>query len=96
MYKLKYFTLSKRDKNKLKETFYQTEFGQNIKKRLIRLLIIGILSIIYSIYLLITSENIWELIMGIMLLSAGLIFILGSIFIRINKLNNYLIKNKKH
>ena len=95
MYKLKYYTLSIEEKNKLKTSFYQTEYGKKINKLLIRLLIIGIIGLLFSIYLLITHVNIWDLITGIMLLIASIIFIIASFKLRINKLNDHLIKKKK-
>ncbi len=95
MYKLKYYSLTKDEKKKLKEDFYKTEFGESIKMRLNRLFIIGILGILFSIYLFITSENKWNTIYAIILVMASLIFIGGSFSVRIQKLNDYLIKKKK-
>ena len=95
MYKLKYYSLTKEEKEDLKKTFYATEFGNNIKARLDRLFIIGILAFIVSIILFFTKANIWDLIMAISLLLSSFIFIFASFRIRITKLNNYLIKLKK-
>ncbi len=95
MYRLKYYSLSKKEQIQLKEDFYQTELGQSLDKRLKRLLVIGILSILFSIYLFISHNNIWDIITGIILLIAAFIFIIASFKIRIQKLNAYLVKKSK-
>ena len=95
MLRLKYYSLTKDEKLKLKDEFYQTEFGKNIKYRLNRLLITGIFSFIFSILLFIIHTTIWDITTGIILLIASLIFIIGSHKLRINKLNNFLISKKK-
>ena len=95
MLKLKYFTLNKEEKLKLKKDFYQTDFGKDIKIRLTRLLITGILGIIFSIFLFIYHTTKWDIITGIILDIASLFFIIGSFKIRIDKLNDYLIKKSK-
>lgn len=95
MYKLKYYTLTKEEKIKLKDTFYKTEFGNNIKKRLDRLFLTGILGIIFSILLIILHTSKWDIITGIILLTASLIFVIGSHKVRIDKINTYLTKKKK-
>ena len=95
MYKLKYYTLKDDEKIKLKDEFYQTEFGKSIKKRLNRLFIIGIFGTIFSILLLILHTTKWDIVTGIMLLIASIIFIIGSYKVRIDKINTYLTKKKK-
>lgn len=95
MYKLKYYTLNKEEKIKLKDDFYKTEFGTNIKKRLDRLFLIGIFGIIFSILLFILHTTKWDIVTGIILLIASIIFIIGSHKVRIDKINTYLTKKKK-
>lgn len=95
MLRLKYYSLTKEEKQKLKNDFYDTEFGKEVKTRLDRLFIIGIISLIFSIYLYITSENIWNIVYSTILLLAALLFIYNSFKLRIKKLNNYLVKKKK-
>ncbi len=95
MYKLKYYSLENSEKEKLKQDFYQTEYGKNIKMRLDRLFVIGILGIIFSIILLIINKNIWDLVTSITLFLASIFFIIASFKVRIKKLNDYLIKNRK-
>ena len=94
MYKLKYYSLSKEQKLDLKKKFYETKHGQEIQKRLNRLFIIGILGIIFSIYLILVNQNIWELISAITLLIISIFFIYQSYHVRIKKINNYLTKTK--
>ena len=91
MYKLKYHSLSKDEKIKLQEDFYKTKYGIQIKQLLTRLLIIGIIGLPFSIYLLLTYKNIWDLIIAISLLIASIIFIISSFTLRIKKLNRYLV-----
>lgn len=95
MYKLKYYTLTKEERNKVKEDFYKTEFGTNIKNRLNRVFIIGILGILFSIYLFLFNTTKWDIVTGILLLTASIIFIIGSYKVRIKKINTFLTKKKK-
>lgn len=95
MYRLKYYSLNSEEKIKLKDEFYKTEFGNNIKKRLDRLFLIGIFGIIFSILLFIFHTTKWDIVTGIILLIASLIFIIGSHKVRIDKINTYLTKKKK-
>lgn len=95
MYKLKYYYLKKEEKQKLKEDFYKTEFGKNIKNRLNRLFITGILALIFSIYLFISYQTKWDIVTAIILVIAAFTFIWGSFKVRIDKLNNFLVKQNK-
>lgn len=91
----KYYSLTKEEKIKLKEKFYQTNYGRSLQTRLNRLLITGVLGIIFSIILFIFPSNIWDIVTGIILVMASLIFIIGSFTLRVQKINDYLIKQKK-
>ena len=95
MLKLKYYTLTKEEQNNLKNDFYKTEYGTSLKKRLDRLFIIGIIGIIFSIFLFIFPSNKWDIVSGIILVLASIIFIVGSYKVRIDKINTYLTKKKK-
>ena len=95
MYRLKIYSLSKDERNKLKEEFYNTDGGKDLKLRLTRLLIIGILGILFSIYLFISNTSIFDIITGIILVIASLVFIIASFRLRVTKLNDYLVKKKK-
>ena len=94
MYKLKYYSLTKEEQIKLKNNFYKTEFGKSIKNRLNRLFLTGILSLLFSIYLFINPSNKWDIVTGVILFIASIIFIIGSFKVRIRKLNDYLVKQK--
>ena len=96
MYKLKYHTLNKVDRKKLKEEFKNTEYGKSLNKRFIRLYIIGTLGIFFSIYLFYSYKSNWDLIPATILLIASLVFIISPFIIKPNKLNDYLIKKQKN
>lgn len=95
MLRLKYYSLNKEEKINLKNKFYNTEYGAALKKRLDRLLIIGILGILFSTYLFIFPTNKWDIVSGIILVIASVVFIGGSFKVRIDKINTFLIKKKK-
>lgn len=95
MYKLKYYLLNKNEKKELKNNFYNTEFGKNIKNRLDRLFLTGVIGAFFSLYLFINPSNKWDIITGIILVIASIVFVIGSYKVRIRKLNDYLVKQKK-
>ena len=95
MKKLKYYTLNNEEKYKIKDEFYKTEFGQNIRARLNRLCLTGIFCIIFAIILFIFHTTKWDIVTGVILIIASILFIGGSIKVRINKINDYLVKKKK-
>jgi len=95
MYRLKYYSLNKDEKKELKNNFYNTEFGKSIKNRLDRLFLIGIIGILFSVYLFINPSNKWDIVTGVILVVASIIFLVGSFKVRIRKLNDYLVKQKK-
>jgi len=95
MYRLKYYSLKKDKKKELKNNFYNTEFGKSIKNRLDRLFLIGIIGILFSVYLFINPSNKWDIVTGVILVVASIIFLVGSFKVRIRKLNDYLVKQKK-
>ena len=94
--KLKYELLSKDEKNNLKEDFYNTEQGKKIKTRLNRVFIYGIIGILFSIYLFFSEKIIAFKVLAVGLLVVSIIFIISSFKIRINKLNEFLVSNKKN
>ena len=95
MYRLKYYSLTKEEKNKLKEELYNTNYGKTIKLRLTRLLITGILLLIIGIYYLIDAKNVWNYAFAASILMTSLFFIYSSFKVRITKLNDYLVQKKK-
>lgn len=95
MLRLKYYSLTKEEKQKLKEKFYNTEFGNSIKLRLNRLIMTGVIGVLFSIYLFVTANNKWNIVYATILLLASIFFIISSHKVRIKKLNDYLVKTKK-
>lgn len=79
----------------MKEEFYNTEYGKIQKKRFDRLLLYGLLGIIFGFYLLITEESISSIIISIILLICSSFFIVSSIILRKREINNYINKRKK-
>ena len=96
--KNKYQRMSKEEKKKLKKEFAKTKQGKDLLFRLKRLLIIGIIGIVFSILLLLVAffnkESIFNYIEAIMLLIASVIFLIGSIRMKGKQLNNYALKKK--
>ena len=95
MERLKYYSLNKEERQVLKEEFCKSPLGKDVNIRLKRVVIIGITLIIYSIYLLLFQNNTFEIVSGISLIIIALLFIIGSYKIKINKLNDFLIKKQK-
>jgi len=93
--KNKYQRMNKEEKIKTKTSYFATAEGKSMHSRLIRLLITGIMGIIFGIYLIYDSNNIWQYIMAGVLLVASIIFIIGSFKIKGKVLNKYAIKNSK-
>ncbi len=94
MYKLKYYSLTKDEKQELKKKFYNTDWGKNVNIRLNRLLVTGSIGVIFSILLFIFKNSKWDIVISILLLISSIIFIISSLKVRIKKLNEYLVKNK--
>lgn len=79
---------------KYKDEFFQTDYGKSLKARLNRLIIIGILGILFSLYLIIWHTTKWDIVSGVILILASLFFIIESISLRISKTNDYILKKK--
>ncbi len=95
MYRLKYYSLNKDEKKELKDKFYETDTGKVVKFHLNRLLITGIFGLIFGIILIIINKSIWEIVLGVSLIGISLFFIISSFWVRINKINDYLVKTYK-
>ena len=95
MYRLKYYSLSKEEKKELKNKFYETDTGKDVKFHLNRLLITGIFGLIFGIILIVINKSIWEIVLGVSLIILSLFFIISSFWVRINKINDYLVKTYK-
>ncbi len=95
--KNKYQRMNKEEKQKCKEKYYKTEKGKEMKVRFIRLNIIGIVGIFFSIFLIINgyienSINIWTWIWASILFICSMIFIIGSSILKGKVLNNFAVK----
>ena len=90
--KTKYQRMSKDEKKILLERYKKTEKGKYIFSKLRNVLICGILSYAYAIYLVIDAKNIWSYIGAGGLFVAGCIFIVASIRLRIKELTKFAVK----
>ncbi len=96
--KNKYQRMTKEEKKKLKSRYYKTEKGRLQKNRLIRLLVIGIIGILFSLYLIIDGYlkgniSVWTWIGAIILIIFSLIYIVASFYLRGKSLNTFAVKN---
>ena len=98
--KNKYQRMNKEQRKNIKDKYFNTEDGKSMYNRLMRLIITGVIGIFFSIYLIYSNyttdgNNIWQYIMAGILIIASIIFILGSIKIRLKVLNKFALKNSK-
>ncbi len=98
MLKTKYEKMSKKEKKKIVEVYKQTETGKKMMIRLLRLNIIGVLGILYTIFLFVyefkTIE--WSDYMIIVpLLVISIFFLFMSYRLRKKVLNQFAIKKEK-
>lgn len=92
--KNKYQRMTKDQKHALLIEYKNTEKGKYMLSKLRNVFIIGIISYIYSIYLFITANKIWEYISAGILIIFGCIFIIASSKLRVKNLNQFAIKKK--
>ncbi len=96
--KNKFQRMNKEEKIEITKEFYKTEFGFQTKNRLIRILLVGIFSVFYTLYLIydliFNNYNIWTIILAIGFFIAAIVFITGYFKLKIKFLNNYAIKKK--
>lgn len=98
--KNKYQRMNKTEKKDIQDKYFNSSEGINMKNRLTRLNITGVMGILFSIYLIYSNitqdgNNIWQYIMAGILFISSIIFIIGSYKIRIKVLNKFAIKNSK-
>ena len=98
--KNKYQRMNVLEKKKCRVSYYQTAKGKEMKARFIRLNILGIVGLLFSIFLVVSSYyekslNWATWCMAILLTIFSLVFILGAFYIRGKVLNQYAIKNDK-
>ncbi len=98
--KNKYQRMNVLEKKKCRESFYQTAKGKEMKTRFIRLNILGVVGIIFSIFIIVSSYYekslngaTWG--MAILLTVFSIIFLVGAYYIRGKVLNQFAIKNFK-
>ena len=95
--KNKYQRLSKEDKIECKAMYYRTNKGKEMRLRLLRLNIIGILGILFGIYLishgLITKQIQWyDYGIAITLFLFSCLFLIGALLVRQKVLNQFALK----
>ena len=98
--KNKYQRMTKTEKKELKRKFYETTKGKEMKKRLLRLRIIGLIGILFSVCLVISGYISKELnwatwTMSIILMLCSCVYFIGSFTIKGKILNDFAIKNIK-
>lgn len=95
-----YSTLSKEEKNKIKE-IYKTEYNNSeLKVRLVRLVIYAVIGYITSIFIYIDAiinKNaiVSNILIATPLFIASTVFLVGSIVLKRKALNKIALKNKK-
>lgn len=96
MKKYKYQTLTKEEKQKAKNDFYQTDNGKNLKKRFDRLFLYSILLTMFAIYIVISAiikdDEFYNYIYGISLFVMAIIFLIGRYKIYLENINNFIVK----
>lgn len=98
--KNKYQRMTKTEKKELQQQFYETTKGKEMKKRLLRLRLIGLVGIFFSIFLVISGYISKELnwatwAMSILLMLCSCVYFIGSFTIKGKMLNDFAIKKKK-
>lgn len=98
--KNKYQRMTKTEKKELQQQFYETTKGKEMKKRLLRLRLIGLVGIFFSIFLVISGYISKELnwatwAMSILLMLCSCVYFVGSFTIKGKMLNDFAIKKKK-
>ena len=96
--KIKYLRLTKEQRKKVKETYYNTPKGKALKSKL-RLVLVSIIGLIICaiailIDAIINKGSTWDYIYAACLGLIAICFIVVSYNLRIKRLNNYLINNK--
>jgi len=96
--KIKYFKLTKEERKKAKNDYYQTPVGKYVRKKLISALICSLLCIAMALYIVIDAyindASLMEKIYGFFILFVGLILLYTYRKISVKKINDYLVKKK--
>ena len=92
--KTKYQRMSKEEKKQLLNDYKKTDNGKYILSKLRNVLICGLLLYAYSIYLVITSKEVWNYIYAGGLFAFGCFFIFMSIRLKIKNLTKFAVRKK--
>lgn len=96
--KIKYLRLTKEQKKKAKDLYYNTPKGKALKSKLRLVLISSIGLFLCSILIIgdaiINKKSVWDYIYAASLAIAALIFLIVSYKLRIKRINNYIVNNK--
>lgn len=95
--KNKYQRLSKEDRKECRSMYYSTTQGKSMHIRLFRLLIIGTIGILFSIFMIgngLIQQNLhwYDYAMAIPLFLISIVFIVGSFLIKRKVLNQFALK----
>lgn len=95
--KNKYQRMNREEKKQCQKFYYNTEKGKEMRRRLNRLVVLGIIGILFAVFLVISgyisNEINWATwTMAVILIIFSIIFIIGSYKLRIKCLNAYAIK----
>lgn len=98
--KNKYQRMTKTEKKEIEQQFYETTKGKEMKKRLLRLRVIGLVGIFFAIFLVISGYISKELnwatwAMSILLMLCSCVYFVGSFTIKGKMLNDFAIKKMK-
>lgn len=95
----KYDRLTKEEKRKAKEEFFNTERGKSLKIRFNRIFIYGIILFVFGIILLVEAiikkDSVAQIIYGSILILFGISFIIGRFIILRKQVNDFITKKKK-
>lgn len=99
MKKYKYQRLSKEEKKQVKDEFYNTNQGMELKVRFKRILIYSILLLLFGLYLLIDAyinkDSYAQYVYGAIMLMFGVGFLISRSYVMMKKVNDYITKPKK-
>lgn len=98
--KNKYERMTNEEKKKCKEMYYNTSKGKEMRTRFLRLNIIGVCGILFSIFLVVSGAISKELswatwVMAGLLLFFSIFYIIGSFLLKKKCLNDFAIKSLK-
>lgn len=93
--KNKYQRMTKEEKKEIIGKYRKTEKGKYLMAKLKNVMICGIISYVYAIYLIIDAKNIWSYIGALGVFIFGCVFIVSSIRLRNKNLNKFAINENE-